>query len=74
MSLKTCHMTLRTCTYFKFIDIGEEEEDEAEGHDPFTYCTGKVEGVVLGEVQNFAPFNTWKNWMKSLPMPPVGSL
>lgn len=41
-------MTLRTLTYFKFINIGVEEEDEAEGHDPFTHCTGHVEGVVLG--------------------------
>lgn len=52
MSLETGHMTLRTFTYFKFINIGEKEEDEAEGHDPFTYCTGNVEGVVLGEVNN----------------------
>lgn len=41
-------MTLRTFTYFEFFNVGEEEEDEAEGHDPLTYCTSDVEGVVLG--------------------------
>lgn len=41
-------MTLRTFAYFEFVDIGVEEEDEAEGHDPFTDCAGDVEGVVLG--------------------------
>lgn len=54
MPLETCQMTMRTFTYFKFIHIGEEEEDEAEGHDPFTYCTGNVEGVHLGEVNHLA--------------------
>lgn len=41
-------VTLRTFAYFEFVDIGVEEEDEAEGHDPFTDGTGDVEGVVLG--------------------------
>lgn len=50
-------MSLRISTYFKFINVGEEEEDEAEGHDPFTYCAGQVEGVVLGEVNNLAVLN-----------------
>lgn len=65
-------MTTRTCTYFKFINIGEEEEDKAEGYDPFTYCTGYVERVVLGEVNNFHVLNTLRKWMESLLMPPVG--
>lgn len=42
-------MTLRAFAYFEFVDVGVEEEDEAEGHDPFTDCAGDVEGVVLGE-------------------------
>ena len=50
MPFQTCHMTLRTFTYFKFINIGEEEEDETEGQDPFTYFTGNVEGVILGRL------------------------
>lgn len=33
---------LRTFAYFELIDIGVEEEDEAEGHDPFTGCAGDV--------------------------------
>lgn len=41
-------MTLTTFAYFEFVDIGEEEEDEAEGHDPFTCCTGDVKWVILG--------------------------
>lgn len=34
-------------THFKFIDVREEEEDEAEGRDPLEYGAGQVEGVVL---------------------------
>lgn len=34
-------------THFKFTDICEEEEDEAEGRDPLAYGAGQVEGIVL---------------------------
>lgn len=36
-----------TFAYFEFVDIGEEEEDEAKGQNPFTYCTGDVKQVIL---------------------------
>lgn len=42
-----CHLTMRTLTYFEIVNVGEEEEDEAEGHDPLAHCAGDVEGVVL---------------------------
>lgn len=34
-------------THFKFIDVREEEEDEAEGRDPLAHGAGQVEGIVL---------------------------
>lgn len=34
-------------THFKFIDVREEEEDEAEGRDPLAYGADQVEGIVL---------------------------
>lgn len=34
-------------THFKVVDVGEEEEDEAEGHDPLTHSTHQMEHIVL---------------------------